>query len=122
MDDGRIEQAASLEIGHQCRGRLIHFLARSRQTGTNSVVMIPGLVLRVNIDEPDRFVREFEPFSDTLSEQGVTLVVGGRALDADLRRRMRFAAHCDTLQQLEMLGDTLTGRGDFFENELSHRL
>jgi MerR family transcriptional regulator, light-induced transcriptional regulator len=60
-----------------------------------------------HIDEAEEFVEEFERFSSDLEKRNTMLVVGGQALNASLRKQMRYAAFCDTLQQLETLALSL---------------
>lgn len=47
-------------------------------------------------------------------ERGTALVVGGRAVDDELKRRMHFSAFCDDLVQLQLLAAALVpaGHGD----------
>lgn len=67
----------------------------------------PGLFwLSVSaVHDEDRFVQEYEEFFARIG--GVTpVVVGGRAMRGELRRRLKYAAFCDTLQQLELFAAT----------------
>ena len=51
--------------------------------------------------DPRQFAAEFNSFYEALSQQGTLLVVGGRALTAELRPQLSFTTHCDTLQHLQ---------------------
>ena len=55
------------------------------------------------------FVTEFAKLSQACSMAGAALVVGGRALNRDLRQKMKYAAHCDTMQHLESFAKSLLG-------------
>lgn len=54
-----------------------------------------------HLNDHERFVAEFEELSSTCSSVGASLVVGGRALDEGLRRRLTYSAHCDTMKHFE---------------------
>lgn len=56
-------------------------------------------------DEP-RFLADFHRLYAAAGEQ-TALVVGGRGVRGELRREMRYFAHCETLQHLETLAKTL---------------
>ena len=58
------------------------------------------------IEDRVQFVRELNEFSDSLP-QDVSFVVGGRALSDDLRPKLRYTAHCDTMVQLSTLARAL---------------
>ena len=53
-----------------------------------------------------QFIQEIHEFSHAIPQE-VTFVVGGRALNDELRPQLRYTAHCDTLQQLSTLARTL---------------
>lgn len=53
------------------------------------------------------FIGEFAKLSDACMGAGTALVVGGRALTADLRQRMIYSGYCDTMQHLERFAKTL---------------
>ena len=53
------------------------------------------------------FLAGFAELSSAAEDQGVALVVGGRALGESLRGRLSYAAHCDTLRQLVTLAAAL---------------
>ncbi|MDV6029262.1 MAG: helix-turn-helix domain-containing protein [Phycisphaera sp. RhM] len=58
------------------------------------------------VDDPARFVREQNKLADSLGDR-VSLIVGGRALDDQLRPKLRYAAHCDSLRHLIELAEIL---------------
>lgn len=53
------------------------------------------------ISEEDRFLEQFHRLYQAASQHGVALVVGGRGLTDDLRRKMQYTVFADTLQHLE---------------------
>lgn len=59
------------------------------------------------LDE-SRFVAGFNSLADVAGETSTTLVVGGRALTADIRRQLRYTAFCDTMRHLETLAQSLS--------------
>jgi MerR family transcriptional regulator, light-induced transcriptional regulator len=59
-----------------------------------------------HIDNEEQFLDGYTRFANQVPSD-VATVVGGRALTAPLRKRMKFAAHCDNLQQLEAFADVL---------------
>lgn len=59
-----------------------------------------------HLEHPDDFLAGYRDLYDEFSD-AVAFVVGGRALDPDLRRRMKYAAYCDNLQHLEAFARTL---------------
>lgn len=59
-----------------------------------------------SIDDANRFVREQNKLADSLDEK-VSLIVGGRGLDDQLRPKLRYTAHCDSLRHLIELADIL---------------
>jgi excisionase family DNA binding protein len=60
------------------------------------------------IDDSERFLSEFEHFSNALPK-GIMLVVGGRALVEDVRQKMAFSSYCDNLLQLSALARSARG-------------
>ena len=61
-----------------------------------------------HIEDEEAFVQECVAFEESLSRE-VALVVGGRALSDRIRPRLKFTAHCDTLQQLTNLATSIRG-------------
>lgn len=53
------------------------------------------------------FVAEFNQLCDAASKTSTAVVVGGRALTAEIRTRLRYSAFCDTMQHLEEFAKTL---------------
>jgi methanogenic corrinoid protein MtbC1 len=64
--------------------------------------------IRTDVD----FLAEFAKLSQVCRNLGTAIVVGGRALNDELRRQMTYTAYCDTMQQFETLAESLgrTGR------------
>lgn len=56
------------------------------------------------------FVKEMDELWEAIPPE-TCFVVGGRALKDDLRPRLRYTAHCDTMQQLSKLARTLRSSG-----------
>ncbi|SMP48412.1 Methanogenic corrinoid protein MtbC1 [Neorhodopirellula lusitana] len=56
------------------------------------------------VSDQDRFVAAQNEFAESLSDD-VTLLVGGRAVSGDLRRRLVCTAHCTTLRHLVDLAE-----------------
>jgi methanogenic corrinoid protein MtbC1 len=59
-----------------------------------------------SIADADQFLHDYTRLQQGLPID-VALVVGGRALDESLRRRMTFFAHCDNFTQLAQIARTL---------------
>jgi excisionase family DNA binding protein len=59
-----------------------------------------------HITNPDKFVEDYLDFWKSIPRD-VVVVVGGQALTDTIRPRLRYTAHCDTLQQLAILATTL---------------
>jgi MerR family transcriptional regulator, light-induced transcriptional regulator len=59
-----------------------------------------------HLDDPDSFVRDYTAFYESLSPRPA-VVLGGRALNDDIRRQLTYAAHCDNMRQLAALVDTM---------------
>lgn len=53
-----------------------------------------------HVEDTRAFLREFQRLYQRVLLANVPLVVGGRALTPDLRSEMRFAVHCERLEQL----------------------
>ena len=60
-----------------------------------------------HLDENLDFVAEFAAFSQACTDERTALVVGGRAFSDELRHRVKYAAYCDTMQQLESFARAL---------------
>ncbi|UCG31540.1 MAG: MerR family DNA-binding transcriptional regulator [Phycisphaerales bacterium] len=63
------------------------------------------------VNDPDQLVSECETIYRTAVDSGAALVVGGRALDQDIRQRIQYAAYCDHLRHLTSFAETLQPRG-----------
>jgi excisionase family DNA binding protein len=61
-----------------------------------------------HIDDEKLFHERFQSFSRQLPK-GVMLVVGGRAMNEALRRKLQFAAYCDSMHQLSTLARNMRG-------------
>jgi MerR family transcriptional regulator, light-induced transcriptional regulator len=61
-----------------------------------------------HVTDDNTFVSELHEFWASIPRD-VTLVVGGRVLNDELRPKLRYTAHCDTLQQLSTLALALKG-------------
>lgn len=59
------------------------------------------------IPDRDLFIGEFNRLAECCEQQNVPLLVGGRALTSEIRRRIKFSSFCDTMQQLTMFVTTL---------------
>lgn len=59
-------------------------------------------------DSRERFLQEYRELYDAAVGQGAAVAVGGRALDEELRREMKYSAHCDTMAHLASFVGTLT--------------
>lgn len=53
-----------------------------------------------HLEEEHAFLEDYNRFFEQVCDE-VLVVVGGQALHEGLRQQMRYAAHCDTLQNLE---------------------
>ncbi len=56
------------------------------------------------------FIAEYNQLYEVASKTNTAVVVGGRALTAAIRTRMRYSAFCDTMQHLEEFAKTLQHR------------
>ena len=61
------------------------------------------------IENETDFLNALDSFQRNL-DPSIALVVGGRALTDSVRQRMRFAAYCDNLQQLESFAQSIAER------------
>ncbi len=57
--------------------------------------------------EYETFIEEFAMLAAACAESGTVLIVGGRALTAELRSKLVYSAYCDTMQQLNALATSL---------------
>ncbi len=59
------------------------------------------------VDDVKSFVDSAVAVFATARKQGAGLAIGGRALTPELRRRIRYSAWCETVEELERFGRTL---------------
>lgn len=62
------------------------------------------------IRDVDGFTAELNRLFQCAVEHGAALVLGGRALNEELRRRLSYSAYCDTFQHLQSFARTLTAQ------------
>ena len=60
------------------------------------------------IESNSVFLEEYARLYEAATEVGAAIVVGGRALTAELRQQMAYSAYCDTLKHLVTFAATLT--------------
>lgn len=60
-----------------------------------------------HMDDKKFFEHEFNQFADAAQELKIPVILGGRALTADLRQRLSFTACCENLRELQNLSLTL---------------
>jgi MerR family transcriptional regulator, light-induced transcriptional regulator len=88
------------EMGWDVRNLGVNLPLRSLANAT--VQYRPKLVfLSINfLRDQDHFIREYSSFYDTAAETNAAVIVGGQALDADLRSRLRYTAFGDRMIHL----------------------
>jgi excisionase family DNA binding protein len=59
------------------------------------------------VRDQDIFLEEIEKIYETATENHAALVVGGRALTDELRKKMKYSSFCDTMQHLETFAATI---------------
>jgi excisionase family DNA binding protein len=59
-----------------------------------------------HLEDVESFVHEFREFQSRLPAQMI-VVIGGRALNDDLRPRLNYTGHCDNMQQLAAFASAL---------------
>lgn len=72
---------------------------RANQTAT-------VLVSVSHIAEPDKFVGDYMRLYTIAQANHVPVVIGGRALTAELRTQLDFTSYCDNLRHLEVFAKT----------------
>ena len=65
-----------------------------------------------SIRDRDQFSLEMNRLFDEASALGTALVLGGVALDEEIRRGIRYSAYCDTFQHLDAFSRTIFGGGN----------
>ena len=80
-----------------------------RSLSNASIQYGPKLVfLSINfLSDPDQFIREYLSFYETATEHHAAVIVGGQAIDAALRSRMRYTAFGDRMIHLAELARQL---------------
>ncbi len=58
------------------------------------------LAASVKINDVDQFACDFKKLSDAAESVGAALVIGGRAFNDEIRTRLTYCCHCDSMQQL----------------------
>jgi len=103
------------EMGWDVRNLGVNLPLRSLANAT--VQYRPRLVfLSINfLRDQDHFIREYLPFYETAAETHAAVIVGGQALDAELRSRLRYTAFGDRMIHLaefaRQLGSTTSLAG-----------
>jgi len=60
-----------------------------------------------HIDDRSTFLSDYAQVFAAATQAGAAIVVGGRALEAELRQEMQFAAYCDNLRHLVGFADSM---------------
>lgn len=60
-----------------------------------------------HLTDETRFVDDFAQISAACAAVGASLVVGGRALNQDVRLKLAYSAYCDTMKHLEKFAQDL---------------
>lgn len=60
------------------------------------------------VESTPEFLDEYAQLQRAATEVNTVVAVGGRALTADIRQRMNYAAYCDTLNHLASFASSLT--------------
>lgn len=60
-----------------------------------------------NVADRGTFLADYQQVFAAANQAGAAIVVGGRALDAELRQEMQFAAYCDNLRHLVGFADSV---------------
>ncbi|MEQ1824533.1 MAG: B12-binding domain-containing protein [Pirellula sp.] len=64
------------------------------------------------IADETEFVAGFHQLSAAAAKTNTAIVVGGRALTPEIRKRLTYSAFCDTMRHLEEFGKTLRRQAD----------
>ncbi len=59
------------------------------------------------VEDAKRFLRDYRKIAAVAADKNVPVAVGGRALAAELRQQMTYAAYCDTLRHLVTFAATI---------------
>lgn len=100
------------EMGWEVRNLGVNLPLRSLANATHQYH--PKLVfLSINsLHDQDHFIREYFSFYETAAENNAAVIVGGQALDAELRSRMRYTAFGDRMIHLAEFARQLGSRAD----------
>src|SRR5271166_5235101 len=104
------------ELGWDVRNLGVNLPLRSLANAT--LQYRPKLIfLSINyLPQQDQFIREYLSFYEIAARNNAAVIVGGQALDAELRSRMRYAAFGDRMIHLaefaRQLGSTTSVTGD----------
>ena len=63
------------------------------------------------LENPTQFIADYHRFYEAINPQ-TAIVIGGRAVDENLRKSMRYSAYCDTLGHLEAFTRSLHATGN----------
>lgn len=91
-------------------GTSIPFDSMVKAVETHSPALV-WLSVSFIADESD-FVRGFHRLSSAASKTKTAIVVGGRALTAEIRTQLNYSAFCDTMRHLAEFGKTLRRQTD----------
>ena len=93
-----------------------------RSLANATVLYKPALVfLSINfLSDRDQFVRDYLSFYETASEMGAAVIVGGGALDTELRSRLVYSAFGDRMIHLAEFGADSPSKRAFRERFLLH--
>lgn len=75
-----------------------------------------------HLEDTEAFVRDFASLSSACEKSGVCLVVGGRALTLELRKRLAYSVYCDAMLHLETFIKTFQPAKRQVQRSTPHRL
>jgi MerR family transcriptional regulator, light-induced transcriptional regulator len=58
------------------------------------------LTASLKIEDLDQFASDFKKLSDAAESVGAALVIGGQAFNEEIRSKLTYCCHCDSMQQL----------------------
>ena len=58
------------------------------------------LAASVKISDVDQFASDFKKLSDAAESVGAALVIGGRSFNEEIRTKLTYCCHCESMQQL----------------------
>ncbi|MFN3190906.1 MAG: helix-turn-helix domain-containing protein [Aureliella sp.] len=68
-----------------------------------------------HLDDRERFVRQYQEMCRDLPAETM-VVIGGRALDDEIRPNLEYTGHCDNMQQLSSFAKALHGKRHSIES------